>query len=135
SAGASLIAEEIPYLQSKGLPKPGVLGLYCGGAYDFIGDSTGISALINGNSPSSGGAGYAGMDYFKGTDVQKPEVIPAASDELIKQFPPTIFVTATRDMAMSNAAYSYRRMIKAGIDAQLLIYDGLGHGFMTNPDF
>jgi epsilon-lactone hydrolase len=24
---------------------------------------------------------------------------------------------------------------KAGVDTRLLVYDGLYHGFMTNPDF
>jgi dipeptidyl aminopeptidase/acylaminoacyl peptidase len=36
---------------------------------------------------------------------------------------------------MSAAAYSHRRLVKAGVESDLLIYDGLHHGFMTNPDF
>jgi hypothetical protein len=30
------------------------------------------------------------------------------------------------------AAYSHRRLLMAGVESDLLIYDGLGHGFMTN---
>ena len=43
--------------------------------------------------------------------------------------------TATRDAAMSGALYSYRKLIRLGIDSQVLVFDGLYHGFMTNPDF
>jgi monoterpene epsilon-lactone hydrolase len=51
------------------------------------------------------------------------------------KWPPTIFLTGTRDFALSNALYSHRILAKAGKDTRLLVYDGLYHGFMTNPDF
>ena len=38
-------------------------------------------------------------------------------------------------MAMSGAAYSHRKLLKLGIESDLLIFDGLYHGFMTTPDF
>ncbi len=46
-----------------------------------------------------------------------------------------IFFTASRDGAASGALYSYRKLIKLGIDSQVMVFDGLYHGFMTNPDF
>ena len=51
------------------------------------------------------------------------------------KWPPTVFFTASRDGAASGALYSYRKLIKLGIDSQILYFDGLYHGFMTNPDF
>lgn len=60
----------------------------------------------------------------------------ATVDEtLLAKWPPTIFYTATRDHAMSPSLYSYRKLIKLGIDSQVMVFDGLYHGFMTNPDF
>ena len=51
------------------------------------------------------------------------------------KWPPTIFLSGTRDFAMSSALYSHRQLALAGQDTRLLVYDGLYHGFMTNPDF
>jgi acetyl esterase/lipase len=65
-------------------------------------------------------------------DTNRPDISPANSLEVLAGFPPTIFVTGTRDFAMSAAAYSHRRLREAGVESDLLIYDGLGHGFMTN---
>jgi acetyl esterase/lipase len=56
-------------------------------------------------------------------------------DALLAKFPPTIFFTATRDFAMSGSAYSHWKLLSVGVDSELLIFDGLYHGFMTNPDF
>lgn len=36
---------------------------------------------------------------------------------------------------MSPSLYSFRKRIKIGIDSQVMVFDGLYHGFMTNPDF
>jgi epsilon-lactone hydrolase len=36
---------------------------------------------------------------------------------------------------MSGALFGYRNLIKLGVDSQILVFDGLYHGFMTNPDF
>jgi acetyl esterase/lipase len=62
-------------------------------------------------------------------------VNPTLDEKLLAKFPPTIFFTATRDMAMSASAYSNHKLLKLGIDSELMIFDGLYHGFMTNPDF
>ena len=75
------------------------------------------------------------MGYYTGVDRNQFIVTPTVDEELLAKFPPTIFFTATRDMAMSDAAYSHRKLLKLGIDSDLMIFDGLYHGFMTNPDF
>ena len=54
---------------------------------------------------------------------------------LLAKFPPTIFFTATRDMAMSGAALSNLKLQLVGVPTQIMVFDGLYHGFMTNPDF
>lgn len=62
-------------------------------------------------------------------------VNPTLDQKLLAKFPPTIFFTGTRDFAMSGALFGYRNLIKLGVDSQILVFDGLYHGFMTNPDF
>jgi acetyl esterase/lipase len=72
--------------------------------------------------------------YFRGIDTTQAIVSPVNDLALLATFPPTLYATGTRDFAMSQAAYSHRRMLRAGVESDLLIYDGLGHGFMTNPE-
>ena len=76
-----------------------------------------------------------GPAYLDSVNVEDPSLTPANDLALLAKFPPTIFAVATRDFAASAAAYSHRRLLRAGVESDLLIYDGLGHGFMTNPDY
>ncbi len=75
------------------------------------------------------------MTYMDGTDRNDFGVNPTVDEKLLAKWPPTIFFTASRDGAASGALYSYRKLIKLGIDSQIMVFDGLYHGFMTNPDF
>ncbi len=137
SAGGTLVAETIAAAIVGGMPAPGVAGLYCSGATaHYDGDSQSYSQLLSG---SSGGDPHvvigAGPDgYFNGVDAEQPTASPINDRNLIAKFPPTLLATGTRDFAMSAAALTNRRLVAAGIDTQLLIFDGMGHGFMTNPD-
>jgi acetyl esterase/lipase len=77
----------------------------------------------------------AGRGYYSGVDMNQFIVNPTLDQKLLAKFPPTIFFTGTRDFAMSGALFGYRSLIKLGVDSQILVFDGLYHGFMTNPDF
>lgn len=137
SAGGALIAESVAAFQKEGLPAPGVLGLYCSGAGGrFDGDSLSYSNLTSrGGSQASAAPGMTGKDeYFEGMDLNRTDISPVMDLEILKKFPPTLLATGTRDFAMSMAAYTHRRLVAAGVDTRLLIFDGMGHGFMTNPD-
>jgi epsilon-lactone hydrolase len=146
SAGGSLVSQTTAILLKGGKPTPGVLGVYCAGLGSAGGgDSQFFSALSVTNVPAAltqGGptapapaAAGRGGSYYTGVDMNQFIVNPTLDQQLLAKFPPTIFFTGTRDMAMSGALYSYRNLIKLGVDSQILVYDGLYHGFMTNPDF
>jgi epsilon-lactone hydrolase len=134
SAGGALIAHAVARLIADDQELPGAIGIYCAGAGSaFGGDSfalSAIAALPTGMSPPPD----TSPDYLPEVDRKNPLVWPVDSPEVLARFPPTIFLNATRDFAMSSAAYSHRKMVEAGVDTDLLIYDGLYHGFMTNPD-
>ena len=70
-----------------------------------------------------------------GADQKDFAVNQLGNEELLAKWPPTIFFTASRDGASSGALLSYRRLLNLGIDTQVMVFDGLYHGFMTNPDF
>ncbi len=150
SAGASLITQTTAILIKEGRPTPGVLGAYCGGlGAGGNGDSQFFGALSVTNvaaaraqsaatpaaAPSAPPSGPDGRNYYTGVDMNQFIVNPTLDEKLLAKFPPTIFFTGTRDFAMSGALYGNRKLLKLGIDSQLLVFDGLYHGFMTNPDF
>jgi len=154
SAGGMLVSQTTAILIQEGRPTPGVLGVYCSGlGYAGLnpgggGDSTFFSSLSVTNvpaavaetsAPSSAStqetASRPQLSYFDGVDTNRFIVNPTLDEALLAKFPPTIFFTGTRDMAMSGAAYSHRKLLKMGVESDLLIYDGMYHGAMTNPDF
>ena len=148
SAGGSLVSQTTAILIKDGKPTPGVLGVYCAGLGNlFVGDSQffGVLSVTNASAgqtqggradiPRLASAAGAGRNYYTGVDMNQFIVNPTLDEKLLAKFPPTIFFTATRDMAMSGALYSYRKLIKLGVDSQVMVFDGLYHGFMTNPDF
>jgi epsilon-lactone hydrolase len=142
SAGGSLITQTTAMLIKAGRPTPGVLGVYCAGlGAQFGGDSQYLGNLAVTNvtaaaaTPASPVPPAAAMGYFDGIDMNQFIVTPTRDEVLLKKFPPTIFFTATRDFAMSGAAFGHRKLLKVGVDTDLMIFEGLYHGFMTNPDF
>jgi monoterpene epsilon-lactone hydrolase len=133
SAGGALVAETIAALPKAGLPRPAVAGIYCSGANAkwMTGDSASFASLVTPTAPSM----PPGPSYFEGMDMNDPAISPSDDPAVLAKFPPTIYGTGTRDFAMSQAALSYRKMVAAGVESQLMIFDGMAHGFMTNPDF
>ncbi len=147
SAGGSLVSQTTAILIKAGKPTPGVLGVYCSGLGSTgSGDSQFFSALSITNIPSAAAQGTATpapaaapatpeRGYLTGVDTKQFIVNPTLDETLLAKFPPTIFFTATRDFAMSGSAYSHWKLLKVGVDSELMLFDGLYHGFMTNPDF
>lgn len=132
SAGGTLTAQVIPWFIEKDLPLPGAIGIFCSGAmgtFWFGGDSATVSPLLNATAPISA----ADMDarprnYFDGIDQNDPLVTPGLFPESLAQFPPTLVVSGTRDIAMSNAVITHTELLKADVEADLFIQEGLGHG-------
>ncbi len=146
SAGGSLISQTTAMLIEAGRPTPGVLGVYCSGlGTPGSGDSQFLSALSvtsapkgitqTGPAPAPGAPQPPQMTYMQDVDRNQFIVNMTSDETLLAKWPPTIFFTASRDGAASGALYGYRKLIRLGIDSQILVFDGLYHGFMTNPDF
>jgi acetyl esterase/lipase len=82
--------------------------------------------------PGAGGQEPGG--YFTGTDAMDPLVSPAYSLDVLAKFPPTLIMTASRDMALSSALFTHTQLLKAGAPAEIYVAEGLWHGFMFAPD-
>ena len=50
-------------------------------------------------------------------------------------FPPTILTTGTRDLFLSNTIRTHRELRRAGVEADLNVYEGQSHAqFDDDPD-
>lgn len=135
SAGGTLVAQALARFQKQGLPAPGAASIMCSGAMDtfwFGGDSNTTMSLLNARAtPPSAADAVASKPggYFDGVPQNDPQVTPGLYPDVLAKFPPTLIVTGTRDMAMSNAITTHAAMLKAGADARLFVQEGMGHGF------
>ena len=74
------------------------------------------------------------MPYFSGIDVRDPLVSPASSDEVLRQFPPTLIITGTRGFELSSSVFTHTQLVRLGVEADLHVWEGLFHGFFYNAD-
>jgi acetyl esterase/lipase len=134
SAGAILTAEVTAKLKQLHMPLPGATGIFSGmGDFSQGGDSNAIFAL-NGFSghldPPRPGA-HQIDSYIASTDPKDPVLSPLYAD--LSGFPPTLFITSGRDLLLSGTTILHRAYLRAGVDAQLVVFEALPHAFWNNP--
>jgi monoterpene epsilon-lactone hydrolase len=133
SAGGVLTAESLSWLQKEQLPRPAAAGIFCAsGDARYGGDSRYVVAAVNAVPlPNPDGTQEIMEDLYYGPDVdfRDPLVSPVFSSAVLAQFPPTLFITATRAAELSAASFTHSRLNALGVDADLHVWDGLGHAF------
>jgi len=130
SAGGMLTAEAVAWFDKEKLPQPGAIGIFCASAdARFGGDSRSFSRPFQAIGPNT-----APRNYFRDADLTNPLASPILSPDILKTFPPTLIITATRAMELSSAVNTHRELVKAGVDAELHVWDGLGHFFYSDID-
>lgn len=140
SAGGMLAGESVAWFLQQGLPLPGAIGIFCASLFSFEeGDSAQLWPRMGSVLPSVPPAKpskifSAHTPYLAGVSVSNPLAIPGASQAILKQFPPTLFLTGTRAPEMSGAAYSHLNLRLLGIKSDLILFDGMDHGFFMDPD-
>ena len=129
SAGAILTAEVAVALRRDGLPLPAALGVFSGtGDLSQPGDSQalysvqGLGGHLEPPSRQPHENGYIGT-----ADPKDPVLSPLYAD--LRGFPPTLFVTSTRDLLLSGTTILHRAFLRAGVDAQLVVFEALPHAF------
>jgi acetyl esterase/lipase len=135
SAGAILTAEVTAKLKHLKLPLPGATGIFSGlGDFSNTGDSIALFAL-------NGFAGHLdppdphwrNTEYLTpATDAKDPVLSPVYFD--LTGLPPTLFITSGRDLLLSGTTILHRAYLRAGVDAQLVVFEALPHAFWNNPD-
>ncbi len=133
SAGGNLAAALILRARDEDLPMPAALVLLTPEAdLTESGDSfmtnLGIDTVLQ-SSLSQSIALYAG-DH----DLNHPYLSPLFGD-FGQPFPPTLVQAGTRDLFLSNAVRTHRKMRAAGVDAELHVFEAMPHGgFFGAPE-
>jgi acetyl esterase/lipase len=72
-----------------------------------------------------GWLGRAAKLYANGTDLKHPYISPIYGD--FTGFPPAILTSGTRDLFLSNTVRTHRKLRRAGVEADLNVYEGQSH--------
>jgi len=136
SAGGILTAEAVAWFEKERLPLPGAIGTFCGSAVLMGGDSSRLGSLLVGELPSpDADSGSVSSDaYFRGASSSDPLVQPATSPEVLARFPPTLLIAGSRDFMLSSLFAAQAALSRAGVDAELHVWDGMWHAFFMDPD-
>lgn len=129
SAGANIALAFLLRARQEGLPMPAALGLGSPPT-DFTdqGDSKRTNEWIDNIlvSPNAPYFAYIRDHYAKGGSAD-PLISPLFGD--MAGMPPTILVSGTRDLLLSDTVRLHRKLRQAGIEADLHVYEGGSHSF------
>lgn len=124
SAGAALSAQLLARLASNGEAMPAALGFFSGSAdLSKKGDSESWMPTPNDEYLPK---------YTGAASPSDPILSPLLGD--ISSFPPTLAISSTRDFLLSPTAIFARALEDKGIDARLVVFDGLPHAFWAYMD-
>jgi acetyl esterase/lipase len=135
SAGAGLAMASIHQFRSLNLPLPGAL--YAGTIWadltktsDSLFTNEGLDMVL---VKYDGILEEAAKLYAGGRDLKDPKLSPVYGD--LRGFPPTLLVTGTRDLFLSDACRTHRSLRAAGVTADLHVYEGMSHaGYYFFPE-
>ena len=130
SAGAILTAEVAVRLKQSGLPLPAALGIFSGlGDFSRVGDSRQLFTLngLPGEMHPIELNHLPDDQYVGKTDRKDPVLSPLFAD--LHGMPPTLLVSSTRDILLSDTTTFQRALLQAGADARLVVFEALPHAF------
>jgi epsilon-lactone hydrolase len=130
SAGAILTGEVAVKLKQSGLPLPGALGMFSTLA-DFSRptDSRQLFALngFSGSLTPKDPNHPPDDPYPAEADRKDPVLSPLFAD--LRGMPPSLLVTSTRDLLLSDTSMFHLALLRAGVDSKLLVFEALPHAF------
>ena len=130
SAGAILTAEVAVRLKQLGLPLPAAMGIFSGlGDFSRIGDSRQLFTLngLPGEMQPIDPHHLPDDQYVGKTDREDPVLSPLFAD--LHGMPPSLLVTSTRDILLSDTTTLHRALLRSGVDARLAVFEALPHAF------
>lgn len=127
SAGAILTAEAAVRMRQLGLPLPAALGVFSGLGDLSVWDDSRALYTLSGFGGSQPERPATPSSYIGKTNPKDPVLSPIYAD--LKGFPPTLFVSSTRDILLSGTTMLHRAFLRAGVPADLVVFEALPHAF------
>jgi monoterpene epsilon-lactone hydrolase len=125
SAGAILTAQAAVRMKHDEIPLPAALGFFTGHVdFSKVGDSQAFFAvpgLVGARPPEP----EQNSPYMSGHDPRDPLASPMFAD--LHGLPPTLCMTGTRDLFLSGTSNFHRALLRAGVDADLVVFEGMSH--------
>jgi len=135
SAGGGLALAVVHQLRILDTPFPGAV--YAGTPWADL-TKTGDTLYTNETIDRvlltyDGGLGAAGRLYAGKADLKNPLISPVYGD--FNGFPPTMLITGTRDLFLSDVARTHRKLRQSGVIADLHVYEGMSHaGYLISSE-
>jgi len=130
SAGGGLSMLTIIRLHALGRPLPAAVAL--GSPWSDLtptGDTFVTNRYVDSVLGMYPGFLEAAAHLFAGSrDLHDPAVSPLYAP-VGSWFPPTVITTGTRDLFLSISVRTQRKLVDAGVDAQLDVFEGMPHAF------
>ena len=124
SAGGGLTLATVLKLKELGLPLPGAL--MAGTPWSDL-SKTGDSYFTNAQVDNVLGTYEGNLEgaaklYAGRHDLKEPLLSPVYGD--LSGFPPTVLVSGTRDLFLSNTVRVHQKLLESGVQAELLVFEG-----------
>lgn len=133
SAGGGLTLALMLQLKAEGLPLPGAIATGSPWA-DLTGGGDSLRAnefVDNVLVSNSGWVGGAATLYAAGHEARDPLISPLLGD--LAGLPPAIVTSGTRDLLLSDAVRVHRGLRRAGVPAELQVFEGQSHAQFLEP--
>ena len=135
SAGGGLTLATILRLKELHLPLPAAI--LAGTPWSDLtktGDTYFTNEYIDNVLGSEDGQLDAASKLYAGShDRKEPLLSPVYGD--FSGFPPTILISGTRDLFLSDTVRVHQKLLKAGVEAQLLVFEAASHAeYLVVPD-
>ena len=130
SAGATLTAEVTVKLRQLGIAQPGAVGMFSSHPdFSRVTDSMQLFTLDGLAGPWTPSVpNHPPADPYAGkTDPHDPVLSPLFAD--LKSWPPSLSLTSTRDLLLGDTSMFHLALLRAGNDAQLVVFEALPHAF------
>jgi monoterpene epsilon-lactone hydrolase len=125
SAGGNLAAALILRARDEGLPLPAAV-MFNTGAFDLTGSGDSWQTNDGLDNVLSGPVEPCTELYAGDHDRREPYISPLFGD--LAGFPPVILLSGTRDRLLSDNVRMHRALRRAGVEAQLHVWEAAGHG-------
>jgi monoterpene epsilon-lactone hydrolase len=134
SAGGGLTLAMVIRLKELRLPLPGAL--MAGTPWADLtktGDTYFTNEFVDNVLGSEDGMIDAAAKLYAGShDRKEPLISPVYGD--LSGFPPTVLLSGTRDLLLSNTVRVHQKLLQSGVDARLLVFEAQSHGQYLEDD-